>query len=247
MPFPSIHGILSAQRGEWTPFDMPNKRFWIDKSNTLSLYQDAAMSIPVTANLDVIGAAYDLSGSGNNATQSTTSGMPIYRTGIQNGLSIGRYDVADDVMEASVAWTNSFTVFLVSTPTNSSGKYIFGTKRTAGYPAIITGYNGLSYEWYAGIDRFELSAGATGQNAIAVSHVDNSYVRGYFNDGVSPIFAAVPTYVINGTSLQAIGSSSPTSGGYDGDFGEMLITAPAASTNDIANMMTYFRNKWGTP
>ena len=44
------------------------------------LFQDAAGTVPVTADGDPVGLMLDLSGNGNHATQTTSAARPIYRT-----------------------------------------------------------------------------------------------------------------------------------------------------------------------
>ena len=67
---------------------------WYDPSNISTLFQDAAMTIPVTASGDPVGAIMDLSGNGNHATQSVSASRPTYQTdGILHWLA---FDGVDD-------------------------------------------------------------------------------------------------------------------------------------------------------
>lgn len=60
------------------------------------LYQDAAGTVPVTADGDPVGLMLDLSGNGNHASQETSAARPIYRTdGVLHWLE---FDGADDRM-----------------------------------------------------------------------------------------------------------------------------------------------------
>ena len=79
---------------------------WYDPSNISSMYQDAAMTIPVTASGDPVGAMMDLSGNGNHATQTVSASRPTYQTdGILHWL---QFDGVDDFLVASnVAWDGS--------------------------------------------------------------------------------------------------------------------------------------------
>lgn len=70
-----------AMRG--TPgelFKQGEKGAWYDPSNPSTLYQDAAMTIPVTARGDPVGCMMDLSGNGNHAIQSVSASRPTYQT-----------------------------------------------------------------------------------------------------------------------------------------------------------------------
>jgi len=69
---------------------------WYDPSDLSSMYQDAAMTIPVTASGDPVGAMMDLSGNGNHAIQSVSAYRPIYQTdGILHWL---QFDGVDDAL-----------------------------------------------------------------------------------------------------------------------------------------------------
>lgn len=53
---------------------------WYDPSDLSTLFQDAAGTIPVTADGDPVGLMLDKSGNGNHATQSTSARRPVYHT-----------------------------------------------------------------------------------------------------------------------------------------------------------------------
>lgn len=53
---------------------------WYDPSNKASLFQDAAGTIPVTADGDPVGRMLDLSGNGFHASQTIAGNRPIYKT-----------------------------------------------------------------------------------------------------------------------------------------------------------------------
>ena len=64
-----------------------------------TLFQDAAGTVPVTADGDPVGRMLDQSGNGNHATQTVSGSRPVYRTdGVLHWLE---FDGVDDFMETS--------------------------------------------------------------------------------------------------------------------------------------------------
>ena len=59
---------------------------WYDPSDTTTLFQDSAGTIPVTASGQPVGRMLDKSGRGNHATQPTAASRPIYRRKDSRGV-----------------------------------------------------------------------------------------------------------------------------------------------------------------
>ena len=91
----------------WTPLQLflaGEKGFWFDPSDLSTLFQDAAGTIPVTADGDPVGLMLDKSGNGNHASQSISASRLIYRTdgtlhwlqfnGVNNLLVIENFDLS---------------------------------------------------------------------------------------------------------------------------------------------------------
>ena len=102
-------------------------RIWL-RADTLGL-----------ADNDAVGTWPDESGFGNDAVQSTGSLKPLFRTGIQNGLPIVRFDGTDDEMDIPDAAGldgdgDGYTIFLMMTErTISAGaENVFLTKWNTG-------------------------------------------------------------------------------------------------------------------
>lgn len=72
-----------------------------DPSDTGTLWQDSARTVPVTADGDPVGAIDDKSGNGRHATQATASARPLYRA--SSGLRWLEFDGVDDTMSAGAA------------------------------------------------------------------------------------------------------------------------------------------------
>lgn len=74
---------------------------WYDPSDLTTLFQDAAMTTPVTAADDPVGAMLDKSGNGNHVIQATAGKRPLYKT--SGGLRWLEFDGADDFLADAFA------------------------------------------------------------------------------------------------------------------------------------------------
>ena len=72
---------------------------WYDPSDLTTLFQDAAMTVPVAADGDVVGAMKDKSGNGYHLLQATTANKPLYKT--SGGLYWLQFDSANDYLSAA--------------------------------------------------------------------------------------------------------------------------------------------------
>lgn len=76
--------------GAWNPQALPGLVLWLDAADKPTLFQDAAMTIPVAVNTDPVGGWADKSGNNNDFMQAVVANKPAYRTAIQNGLDVVR-------------------------------------------------------------------------------------------------------------------------------------------------------------
>lgn len=89
----------------WAPTDLPGLVLWLD-----------ADAIAGLSDGDPVGTWSDQSGESNDFTQATTARKPTYKTSIQNGLPIVRFDGGDFLAEAGGAVSlrvTTFSVFIV--------------------------------------------------------------------------------------------------------------------------------------
>lgn len=73
------------------PTSIANLKLWLDFSDADTLYVDAGTT-KVSADGQAIYQANDKSGVGNNVVQTAQDIRPIYKTNIQNGLSVALFD-----------------------------------------------------------------------------------------------------------------------------------------------------------
>lgn len=94
---------------------------WYEPADRATLFQDAAMTVPVLADGDPVGAMRDKSGQGRDLIQSIDARRPLYRTdGASHWLE---YDGVDDALSVvQLPFTTEATVGLAfSVQSNASG------------------------------------------------------------------------------------------------------------------------------
>jgi len=219
----------------------------IDGSDISTLYQDYNGTTPVTADGQSVGLWHDKSAALQHPEQSVGGYQPLYKTAVKNGLSVVRFDGADDKLKAFAPVTTNvttFEIFLVAkanattadrvslhvgVPTNGmgiaqstvttskQGMYLGGSGFTDGSPAADT-------SWHLWLLR--RSGGTTtlydGGTSIATS-------------ASTPI--APTTYTLLGDHTNSNRAASC-------DIGEALVYE-GLSTSDVNSTANYLANKWG--
>lgn len=89
-------GVTLLGSSAFTPAALPGISAWYDPSDLSTLFQDVAMTIPVTASGQAVAAMKDKSGHGYHLTQATASKRPIYTA--SGGLYWLESDGVDDAM-----------------------------------------------------------------------------------------------------------------------------------------------------
>jgi hypothetical protein len=165
------------------------------------MYQDSAMTTAVTADGDPVGALLDLSGNGNNATQTISASRPIYRTsgGLEwlefNGTN--QYIVGSDYSTA-LAQPNSAMIAITDNST-TTGSIVYSSSSSTSTRNQV-GYGGGDLLLYAG---------STLSSDSAVSRPNKDVMFGLF-DGASSIIEINGVDVPASTSTGSRTSSSTT-------------------------------------
>lgn len=230
---------VGAAPAPWVPTDIPGLQLWLDFADPTVLFTDSAGMTPVTADGDVIGRALDKSGSLNHVTQGTTANKPIYRTGIQNGLSIGRADGTDYLQKSSFVLAQPFTTVAV-----------FRTNSGDDKQGVVQDTSG-NFAWYTElitlVQRITMYAGGI----LRTNHThDVMCMREAIWNGASS------EQYLNGLSVATgnAGANGFTNdlqvmtggGGYElkGDMCEFLIYNSVLSVSYLGLLNTYLNTKW---
>ena len=230
---------------EFSPRDISGLQLWFDFSDPTTVFTDSAKTTLVLSDGDVIGAIEDKS-EGNDATQATTANKPIYKTGIQNGLSIARFDGADDLLNGSLAHTltQPATIFAVvaldtAAVNDSTNRWVTGGD---GSKRLVLFQRATDTP-----DSFSIFGGTAlgGSDSDDSWHVWSAFFNGvsseFWIDGVSKASGNAgdeePTEI-------TIGASAGPNNFWDGDIAEVLIYDSMLSTANRQLIENFLNNKW---
>jgi hypothetical protein len=225
-------------------------RDW-DFADTTKLYTDIAHTTSVTADGDPIGSIVDgvggtvyLTASGDDTTR------PTYETGIQNGLSVARFDGSNDYLSNATAITAdaSQTIFLVvkkrGAVSGTGQVLMYGTSSSQLYTdsdsPSTTGYN-----WYANSAPAEVAIGTTPTNwNILAFKVTSAAAMAVYANGGAAAASFDPHDDITTTTNLAFGAQSGGTLPGDYDIGRILVYSAALSDADLNTVFSGLGTLW---
>lgn len=226
---------------------LPEPFAWHDFSDSSKLFTDSARTVAVTADADPIGGVTDRSTNGNHLSQGTSTKRALYKTNIQNGLAVARYDGVDDFHSMLTACTgNRWTMFSVMKNTDAvNGSAVLG-KNSADvntYLASLLGPARCEYnpEGTGTVCTASLTDGVF--NAIGAMS-DGTNMTAYAN-GLAGATVALPS--ANTFIADSVGFYTTAAYLMTGDIGELILFNTNLSPSQIQNRFAYLRSKWATP
>lgn len=257
MSFPSglvvdAPALVGSIGGAFTPSSVGTLALWLDASQITGLADAAAVS-----------SWSDLSGNGKHAVQATAAAKPTYKTAIQNGRPVVRFDGTSDGLQ---------------TPALTLGATTGITLYWAGNVPAATAATQLLAETAVGAGNFQIYMSATpsltfGQQGNigltnwvinAASGLTGPVVWcGVFNTTL-PAATESQGYK-NGTLVGALGTNNDNSSAFADktfdigaranatslwcacDIYEILVYSSALSGANRAKVDRYLRSKWATP
>jgi hypothetical protein len=197
-----------------------------------------------------ISAVPDGSGNNNTLSQATAGLRPLFRTAIQNGRGVARYDGSDDSLDGPAAFgaLTGGSMFFVANATH------FATARSlsggsTGSPelrlSLTTGTIDLTKQ--STVDYGVGSAvGAAAWHVLEVTYAASGAggAVAYFVDGTAS-GTATNANNCNGTLFKV--GFAQAGELWLGDIGEALIYNTVVSTPDRQSIETFLKGRWGTP
>ena len=230
---------MLAQFATWTPSALPGLTAWYDFSDETTLFTDAG-STQVTADADLIYQANDKSGSGNHVVQATAASRPLYKTGIQNNLSIARFDGADDFLLDTFTLVQPFSVFIVWYSPDAdvpSGDYLFSS--ATGNRALYSDATN-TLKLYSGALGPESSV--TGLTWFMSSFILDGASTSIWADGGTPATGNAGTEDWGGVVISARSTDAQH---FEADIAEILVCSLPMAVIDHNLLGNYLADKWG--
>lgn len=244
-PWKTLGGLFGGILGSgprtksFLPSNVAELQLWLDFSDVSTLFTDVAKTIPVTTNGDAIGAAEDKSGNGNDGLQAVGAAQPLYQVAIQNGLSVSKYDGANDFIRSTFVLNQPCTYYIVFSQITwtLNERIIDGSVAQAMiFQSAVTPRCRAQASGVASTEII-LALGTFGI-ATAIYNGANSSLR--LNDGASPIAN------IGGNNPGGVVLGARTDGAVNGNIniGELLVFSDELSTADDARVLSFLNSKW---
>jgi len=216
----------------FSPLDIAGLKVWLDASQITGLNDG-----------DSVTTWSDLSGQGNDVTQSTASKKPTYQTNEINGLPVVKFDGVDDasLFAGAVDMTSTYTFFTV-------------IRKPAGYAYVVDGAGGgLDLVWNFipyGSQNKKYFISSNGEDIETGTSVKTTATCVIWQpstsilkvDGSNVAFSRTG---YTGSNLRyGIGARSTIFFGTQ-DIAELFYTTNAVSVDTILKAQAYLISKWG--
>jgi hypothetical protein len=250
-PGVSIQQMIGATSAPFTPLDLASLQIWLDASDATTIFEDTGGTDAAEAD-DLVARLSDKSGNGRHFTQSTSGHRPTYKTAVQNGLSVVRFDGVNDWLDLS--FSNAVTaqtfvaVFLqsgtqgfcraitqsdASTDHSTTGAYV---------PILRNNANAGQFCSYADSGARAIVTLAASTFSIMSSVHSGSVITNRVNGGTAGTYS----HSLSKTWTRIrIGDSTGNDAPFTGDLCEVIICNAALSDANLNSLGGYLATKWG--
>ena len=226
--------ISSTLLTGFNPTSLSGLKLWLDATDV-----DGDGSADTLVNDANVSIWADKSGQENNATQTTQSKKPSYKTNQLNGKSTLFFDQSDDTMATSLNLTAPYTVGVIFNNLDVSGSN--NRRAIAGSSNWLIGPYGRKVGHYAGDWVFHDSNSVELGRYYLVVVVNNSTRSWCYVDGVDQTTKTSPK---NNPNYLHLGRGGYNSAPLNGHIAEVLAFDQALGANDLENVHKYLHQKW---
>jgi hypothetical protein len=235
-----------------------NAEFWIDASDTSTVYRDSGCSSSATPGSHTVGCITDKSGNDYHATQSSSSNEPTYTSAAsgQNNLPTLQFNGSSQRLNfPDIGEFERTTVFAVHKEDSysTSGQNILAPNGWASKDTFLyyeVGSTRLMMLWVEG--RSPTTVEKTYYTTAGIYNItsayDNNEKTELFQNGLSVASENISTPENKEWGPGTIGGwyySGSYTMHYDGNIGEVIIFDDALSVEDRTHVETYLSDKWG--
>jgi hypothetical protein len=215
------------------------------------IYTDTAGTILATADGDPIGAVLCSAGSTIKLVAAADAARPTYETGIQNGLSVGRFDASDDGLSGAIDADASTTIYLVvqkrsAVPASSITALSFNTVNAQVYVnSGAPSAGGFNYFSTAAAAQAAIGGTATSWTILCLRFTSAADLKLYANGG-APGSSIDPQNDYNVATQLNLGfctAAAPQRGDYD--IGRLLVYSAAHTTTEMDIVLSGLGALWG--
>ncbi len=239
----------------FSPLDINGLILWLRSNLITSLWQEDDGTVQVAENDDVVRRWDDQSGNDNNFNNTVSAALsPVYKTDIQNGLPVLRFDGSGDFLRQLVsqfANPTNLTIFMALQGNSQASTHVaFGHKDSGPrFLQIAYNANNVDIQWKisGSGDNEQIVSLPTDTNWKIVSTTldvpGNSH-----NIRQNGIFGTPNTYDFGAESLLSntdfIGTINTGGSEFNGDIAEILIYDTTLSSANIIIVENYLNNRW---
>lgn len=257
-----VSGFRLATSG-FSPRTLSGLQIWLDASDLSTVFQSEGGSY-ASADGDPVGYWMDKSGNAWHASQASGTNKAAFRTNVQNGRPIIRFDGVNDYLDTAGPETttaNLHAFVIVKSLANAAYAKVF---RWAGTLSNNGGYSAVFYDGGVNFDvrasnGQELSGGVfrattditTAFNGYEFTFDSTPKTGEIFKSGVSlgtSTNASINTLLATSRFMR-IGQggllASPAGTYWGGDLAELVVYDSIKTGDELTAIRNYFTTKWG--
>jgi hypothetical protein len=212
------------------------------------IYTDTAGTILATTDGDPIGAILCSAGSTIKLAAPADASRPTYETGIQNGLSVGRFDGSDDYLTHATAIDAdaSQTLYIVLAKASAPG---IGTRNALAFAANshVMADSDIGTGWNYNVNAAAASVAGPGTVTnwtIATLKFTDATSAAIYSNGGAPVTFDPNNGYSTATAL-FIGANQAAAGDIDIDVGRILVYSAVHTTTEMDYVLSGLGALWG--